>query len=127
MSRRAKEFNKKSQALKEFYDILDAKPPKLSTAEKKELKRNLKRLEKLRKRDPRFEKAMQAFIEAEAKYGKEDPCEGRVVILDRTATEAASHVAQDVTKIENKNERNAPADGTIIAQKPKSPKSRSLK
>ena len=78
-----KEFNKKSHPLKEFYALLGKEPPKLSKDEKKDLKKTLKALKKLRDRDPEFREAIKSFVDAEAKYGKDDPCEGKVVIVKR--------------------------------------------
>jgi hypothetical protein len=83
MSKKSKEFNKKSHPLKEFYAILGAEPPKLSKEEKKDLKKILKGLKKLRERDPEFKEAIKAFVDTEAKYGKDDPAEGKIVIAPK--------------------------------------------
>ncbi len=43
----------------------------------------LKKLKAARAADPNWEKARQAFIDAEAKHGKDDPCEGTPFIVTR--------------------------------------------
>jgi hypothetical protein len=43
----------------------------------------LRKLNQARKRDPGFKKAAKDFIDAEAKYGKNDPCEGKVFVVKR--------------------------------------------
>ena len=43
---------------------------------------SLRRLRDYRHRDPNFDQAIAAFAEAEARYGKDDPTEGEVVVGD---------------------------------------------
>lgn len=40
----------------------------------------LESLKKYRERDPNFEQAIRDFAEAEVKYGKDDPAEGKVIV-----------------------------------------------
>jgi hypothetical protein len=42
-----------------------------------DLERTLQRLKAYRKQDPRFESAIDQFVEAEASFGRDDPLEGR--------------------------------------------------
>ena len=46
----------------------------------RDLEATLASLRAYRKRDPHFQTAVAAFVDAEARFGKEDPAEGKVVI-----------------------------------------------
>jgi predicted transcriptional regulator len=46
----------------------------------RDLEATLARLRAYRKRDPHFERAIAAVVDAEARFGKDDPAEGEVVI-----------------------------------------------
>lgn len=46
----------------------------------RDLEATLVSLRAYRKRDPHFQTAIAAFVDAEARFGKEDPAEGKVVI-----------------------------------------------
>lgn len=46
----------------------------------RDLEATLASLRAYRKRDPHFQTAIAAFVDAEARFGKEDPAEGKVVI-----------------------------------------------
>jgi hypothetical protein len=39
----------------------------------------LRSLREYKQRDPNFDRAIEAIVDAEAKYGKDDPAEGKVV------------------------------------------------
>lgn len=45
----------------------------------------LEALRRLKERDPHFEQAIQDFVDAEVKYGKDDPAEGKIFIQKRKA------------------------------------------
>lgn len=73
-------FNAKNHPLKDVYKALGIDPPAAATpAEKKEAEALLEKLRAARLADPDWKKAAKAFVDAEVKYGKDDPAEGKIV------------------------------------------------
>lgn len=73
-------FNAKNHPLKDVYKALGIDPPAPATPD--EDKENAALMEKIRAAhaaDPGWEKAIRKIAEAEAKYGMEDPAEGKIV------------------------------------------------
>lgn len=56
-----------------------------------ELESTLASLRAYRERDPDFERAIAGFARAEARYGKEDPAEGEVVVGDLLNGQLVEH------------------------------------
>lgn len=55
----------------------------MSKKEKFNAEATLEALKKYRERDPNFEEAIRKVVEAEVKYGKDDPAEGKIVMTKR--------------------------------------------
>ena len=74
-----------------------------------DLEATLASLRAYRKRDPHFKNAIAAFVDAEARLGKGDPVEGKVVIgklvngqlVEERPTESASHVQAEIHRLLN--------------------------
>lgn len=79
------EFNDKGRDLKAVYDALGVEQPVLSAADEARLEKSLEALKKIREQDPDFEDAIRKVVEAEAKYGKDDPAEGKVIVTKHKA------------------------------------------
>ena len=62
-----------NEAVKDYVD-------RRSAEVEHDLEATLTTLRAYRKRDPHFKAAIAAFVDAEARFGKDDPAEGRVVI-----------------------------------------------
>jgi len=70
----------------------------------REVERNLEStlasLRAYRERDPDFEQAIEAFARAEARYGKEDPAEGEVVVGELVNGQLQDEPASDSVQSE---------------------------
>lgn len=58
----------------------DFAPAPRTPEEKEEMRQILEKIKKAREADPNWEKARKQIVEAEVKYGKDDPCEGKIFI-----------------------------------------------
>lgn len=91
-----------NEAVKDFVD-------RRSREVEHDLEATLKSLRAHRKRDPHFKKAIAAIARAEARWGKTDPAEGKVVIgklvngqlVDEHETEGASPLQAEVRRLLN--------------------------
>lgn len=91
-----------NEAVKDFVD-------RCSREVERDLEATLTSLRAYRKRDPHFKKTIAAIARAEARLGKHDPAEGKVVIgklvngqlVDEHATEGASPLQAEVRRLLN--------------------------
>lgn len=91
-----------NEAVKDFVD-------RRSREVEHDLEATLTSLRAYRKRDPHFREAIAAFADAEARFGKDDPAEGKVVIgklvngqlVEERTLEAASPMQAEVRRLLN--------------------------